>query len=384
MKRIILISLAAIFIALLSITAWNWRFINRAATYPADKPITSVEWYDAMDVVEGNLQRPLPSLAVQNSQLDRSQIAKAVRFAREQNSSALVAAWGDSIMIEEYWQGSDPSSYTNSMSMAKSILVTLLGIAVQNGYIKSIKEPVSAYIPEWQNDERSLITIEHLLRMTSGLRIYDDQGDPFSDLVQLYLGLDAAETAVAVTAAKSPGQIFEYNNANSQVLGVILERATGMDYADFMSEHLWKPLGAGNAKQWLDVPDGTAKTFCCMFARARDWVRLGQMLARGGSYNGQQILSEEWIAEMISPGIETDYGLHIWLGFTAIGRRKDHRSEPFVAKDMYWMDGADMQRVYIIPSYQLVIVRVGERASAWDDAIIPNALVRAVKKAEKK
>ena len=265
------------------------------------------------------------------------------------------------------------------MSMAKSSLAMLIGIAISEGHIDSEDDPVAKYLPEWANDERADITIKHLLQMTSGLRLYDDKADPFSDLVQMYLGTDAAATALAVPAVRPPGERFQYNNANSLTLGVLLERVTGKRYAFYLSEKIWQPIGAQDAGYWLDKPDGMARTFCCFFATGRDWLRLGKMLLHNGQVNTLQVVPESWLKRMItSSELEPDYGYQIWLGFSDNGRRKKHRSEPFIPRDMYWFDGADIQRLYIVPSYQLAIVRLGEDPGKWDDSFVVNTLIRGM------
>ena len=265
------------------------------------------------------------------------------------------------------------------MSMAKSVLALLIGIAISEGHIDSEDDPVAKYLPEWRNDERANITIKHLLQMASGLRRYDDKNDPFSDLVQLYLGDDAAATALSVPAEIEPGTKFQYNNANSQTLGVLLERVTGKRYTEYLSEKLWQPIGAQDAAFWLDRPGGMAKVFCCFFTTTRGWARLGQLLLHNGKVDSLQVVPTGWLQKMITPSpLEPDYGYQIWLGFSEDGTRKKHRSEPFIPRDMFWLDGADIQRVYVVPSYKLVIVRLGEDVAKWDEAFVVNTLIRGM------
>ena len=181
----------------------------------------------------------------------------------------------------------------------------------------------------------------------------------------------------------APGMRWQYNTVNSQILGVLIERVTGKRYADYLSEKIWKPLGAQDAAMWLDRPGGNVRTFCCFFATPRDWARVGLLFQNGGTIGGKRLFPAAWLARMLTASqFEPDYGYQVWLGFSENGRRKRHRSEPLIARDMFWLDGHDIQRVYVIPSYQLVIVRIGEWSGGmWDDALIPNTLVRAIRPA---
>lgn len=357
------------------VVAWNWVFINRALTYP-DDPITKVDWYTPMEMIPSGVRTPIPTARPQISQAALDKIA---RYAQEHNSSALLVMHQGKMVLEKYWRGHDRNTYTNSMSLAKTVLSLLIGVAIAEGNIQSELDPVAKYIPEWANDDRAKITIEDLLKMQSGLRDYEVTDDPFSDIVQMYLGSDAQAAALKVPAQTPPSQIFAYTNANSQILGLVLERATGQRFGQYLATKLWQPIGAQEAQLWLDRPNGNAKPFCCLFARSQDWLRVGQLLLNSGKVNQQQIVPAKWIKKMVtSDGVEPFYGYHIWLkARTQDGPGYTKRAtETFLADDMFYLDGWGQQRVYIMPSQELVVVRVGEKPKAWDDAVIPNTLIR--------
>ena len=358
------------------VVAWNWTLINRALTYP-DGPITNVGWYTPMETISGTSEKPIPTAS--SPQISATALEQIERYAQDQDSSALLVMHQGQIVLEKYWRGHDPAAYTNSMSLAKTVLSLLIGIAIADGNIQSELDPVAKYIPEWANDDRAKITIEDLLRMQSGLRDYEASDDPFSDIVQMYLGKDAKAAALKVPAQNTPGQQFEYVNANSQVLGVVLERTTGKRFGEYLNTKLWQPIGAQEAQLWLDRPDGNAKPFCCMFVRSQDWLRVGQLLLNSGKIQQTQIVPAEWIDKMVTPSeVEPVYGYHIWLkARTQKGPGyKKMASESFLAEDMFYLDGFAQQRVYVMPSQALVVVRVGEKPKNWDDAFIPNTLIR--------
>jgi CubicO group peptidase (beta-lactamase class C family) len=137
-------------------------------------------------------------------------------------------------------------------------------------------------------------------------------------------------------------------------------------------------LAASNASVWLDRAGGTAKTYGGLFATARDWARIGLLFLNQGAVGDRQVVPREWIRKMITPSdLEPDYGLHIWLGYEPGGSRKGEREDPFPG-DLYYLDGEDKQRVYIVPSRSLVIVRLGEDPGAFDDSFLPNIIIKGL------
>lgn len=362
--------------------AVDWRLLARSLTYP-DRPITSTNWYQPQQKVAGMAPQAPPLAKTETTEISPEALQTALEFAEAQNSVALLVMHRDRLVLEQYWQGHQAADLVNSMSMVKTLLGLLIGVAIEEGKIGSIQDPVGTYLPEWANDSRGDITIADLLYMQSGLR-NDDRTDTLrSDLVQLYGGSDAQKLALKIPLDRPPGQAFAYNNFNSQLLSIVLERATGESFGDYLSSRLWQPLAAGDGFLWLDRPKGHAKPFCCFFATAQDWVRLGQMLLHGGQVGDRQVIPSAWIEQMRrSSSLEPTFGLHIWLkARTAAYPQVNYASSaPFAAADTFYLDGRHHQRVYVIPSEELVIVRIGEDPLAWDDAVIPNALVEGLRR----
>jgi CubicO group peptidase (beta-lactamase class C family) len=174
-----------------------------------------------------------------------------------------------------------------------------------------------------------------------------------------------------------PGTRFQYNNFNTQVLSLVLETVSGLRLREYLSQKLWKPIGAKTAFLWKDSQEGMARAYCCFFARARDLGRLGQLILNHGMVGGKQIVSRRWIEIMSeASSLEPEYGLHIWRASRDGQRRSKNRKEEFLDSSMVYFDGKHRQRVYILPKYDLVIVRTGERPQTWDDSFLPNTLVR--------
>jgi CubicO group peptidase (beta-lactamase class C family) len=373
---------AALLLALLCLAATvvfalrSRVFLARLTTYP-DNPVTDAAWYQPREPVRGSPGEALPTAATPQVLADA--LAKAAEYAERKNSSALLVVHHGEVVAEHYWRGQTPDALTNSMSMAKTVVALLVGVALAEGKIGSIDEPASKYLPEWAGDGRHRITLRQLLEMASGLADAEHNDDPFSPVGRMYLGSDSRAVVAGTPLAFEPGSKFDYNSINTQALSVVLERATGRRYADYLSEKLWRPLGASDASVWLDREGGEAKTFCCLFATARDWARVGLLLLHEGQVGSRQVVPADWVRRMRTPSArEPDYGLHLWLG--GQGVRKEDREEEFLADDLVYLDGKFKQRVYVIPSRDLVIVRVGEQARGWDDAFLPNAVLRGLER----
>lgn len=356
--------------------AWNWTFLQRAMTYPEHADITTPEWYEPKAKVAGNFTEALPT--ADSLTISEAALNELADYVGAQNSTALLVMHKGKLVLEKYWEGSDAETTSNSMSMVKTIIGLLIGKAIEEGKIGSEMDLVSDYIEEWKGDAREKITIQDLLYMQSGLRNEDVAGDPFSDITWMYAGPDVEATTLAIPSIKAAAEVYEYNNANSQILGIILERVTGMDIEDYASEKLWKPIGAKDAGWWLDLKDGMPKTFCCYFARARDWARVGKMMMDEGKWNAEQVIAAEWIEKMLVPSkLERDYGYHLWLGYEDGGRKAEQRKQMF-AEPVFTIDGREKQHVYVVDTEDLIIVRIGEEPDEWDEGYIPNVLIRDI------
>ncbi|WP_240966707.1 serine hydrolase [Nodosilinea sp. P-1105] len=361
----------------------DWRLLSRPITYP-DNPITNADWYQPQQRVVGGPRGSAPIPASDTTVIPPEALGTAVEFAEAQNSVALLVMHRDRLVLEQYWHDHAADSPINGMSMTKTLVALLMGIAIDEGHITSLQDPIATYIDEWADDDRGQITLADLLYMQSGLRNDDRTTTLQSDLVQLYGGSDVHRTALAIPAEDPPGQQFAYNNVNSQLAAIALERATGESFGDYLSSRLWQPLGSDDGFLWLDRPGGNAKPFCCFFATVRDWLRVGQMILHQGRVNDTQVVPAAWIQQMqgASP-LEPTFGLHLWIKARtpAYPQVNQAASAPFAAPDTVYLDGRYHQRVYVIPSYDLVIVRIGEYPPAWDDAVIPNALVDGLQQA---
>jgi CubicO group peptidase (beta-lactamase class C family) len=274
-------------------------------------------------------------------------------------TTAFLVARDNELLYEKYFNGYNERSVNTSFSMAKSFASALVGIAIEEGHIKSVEEPITNYLPELlERDERfGSITIRHLLTMTSGIKYEEGGFLPWSeeaDDTKTYYATDLRELALEnCRIEEKPGEYFEYNNYNPLLVGMILERATGMPVARYLQEKLWKPLGMEADGSWsLDsTQGGFEKMESGLNARARDFARFGMLFAKEGSWEGEQLTPRRWVEESTRADTTTDPSLdyqYFWWVDTPDG--KNH----FSARGNYG------QYIYVAPEKDLVIVRLGK------------------------
>lgn len=376
-------------------TTWRdeFRFWQRWLSIQKQTPRSFPDWLDVRDTVKGSNENTLPTATPEAATITPEALAAATTYAEQTKSLSLIVWREGQIELEKYWDGFGPNDRSETYSMAKSVLGLAVGLAIDRGAIGSIDESASNYLPEWRGTAKETITIRQLLDMSSGVHHerfnYTLMQNPWRLGLRTFLGSDIADKVLNYGVDAIPGAAFNYNSANSQILLSLVERATGQRYADFVSDALWKPLGAADATLWLDRPNGTAKAFSYFQARPQDWLRVGMMIADDGMYNGLPVVSPAWLAQMATPSARNpNYGLHMWVGSPASGKRFYNtntaigitHSEPYVTDDVRFFDGGGGHRVYIVPSKRLVIVRTGSvNRPDWDDAVLPNTILRGLR-----
>lgn len=338
------------------------------------------------EVVRGGPAGDIP--AASTATLSRETLDTAIAYGNATGSHALLIYHDDGLALEHYFPGSDANTLTPTQSMHKSVVAMLIGIAIDQGYINSIDDSASLYLTEWANDDRARITIKHMLRQTSGIEYSSVGFKTILGFLRMMLGPDVTTETLELPLEVEPGIRFDYNTAIPQNAGLIIERATGMRYADYLSSALWQHVSTSDAYVYLDSAEkGMARTGCCLDATARSWLSIGLLHLNAGRINNRQVVPEKWIRAIAVPGEHNpNYGYFTWLGNRHEPMRSYNRkssagvvhSEPFIAPDVIYFDGFGGQRVYIIPSNRLIIVRTGDIAADWDDAYLPNLLVRGL------
>lgn len=274
-------------------------------------------------------------------------------YLEDHKTVAFLIIRNDTIHYEKYFSGYDDKSIVPSFSMAKSVTSILIGCAIDDGLIKSVDEPITNYIPELKQNGFDKVTIKHVLQMTSGIRFNESYVNPFGDAARFYYGRNLRKAISKMKLKDEPGKKFDYTSGNTQLLGLILERALkNKSVTQYLQDKLWTPLGMEFDGSWsLDKKkNGLEKTFCCLNARARDFAKIGRLYLHKGNWNGKQIVSEKWVEESTrqdtTEGSVNYYQYQWWL---------PSPDGDFIA------EGILGQFVYVNPMKDLIIVRLGKK-----------------------
>ena len=288
-------------------------------------------------------------------------------FLAKNRTQAFIAIQDDAIIYEQYFNGASRDSIVTSFSTAKSFTSTLIGIAISEGYIHSMNDPITDYLPELVERDPAFanITIRDLLMMSSGIKYVEFpyvNGDDaktyyYPDLRWLTLN----DTKIVGT----PGEHFLYNNYHPHLLGMILERATGTSVAGYLQEKIWKPVGMEYPGSWSLDEHGFEKMESGINARAIDFAKFGSLFLHNGNWNGVQVVPSEWVAEATQADTSVDYvnyyphdfifkngqGYYKYMWW---GIQHDEQNYDFMAL------GNHGQIIYISPQKNLIILRYGE------------------------
>ena len=366
---------------------YDWRQITRpaAGTLPQHDPRHPAYWPEER-VAGAARPQPLPRRA--GSCLTPDRLAGAQALVERAGSSAFLVWRDGAIEHEWYGPGHGPETRLDPASMHKTVLGIAFGLAQADGFVRDLDAPVSTWLKEWAGDARGRISLRQMLNMASGLAPLKYDLTPGAPYSRALLGADSTEVPLQLALADTPGQVFNYQSPISQLLGLVLERATGERYAQYLSRRLWQPLGAADAWVALDRPGGLARTASALMARPEDWLRLGLLFADGGRFDGREVVPARWIEAMRTPSpANPNYGLHLWLASPHAALRRYNAatpvgvpaSQPFLAADTVFFDGAGAQRVYVSAKEKLVIVREGTGTFQWDDSALPNAVLSALR-----
>ncbi|MDX1761562.1 MAG: serine hydrolase [Christiangramia sp.] len=267
---------------------------------------------------------------------------------QELETAAFLIIKNDSIWFEEYYNGYTDSSKTNSFSMAKSIVTALMFKAIQDGYLENTDQPVSDFFPQFQDD----LSVGDLSTMSSGLDWDENYYSPFSSTARGYFGKDLREQILELEVVETPGEEFKYLSGNTELLGMVIEKASGKSLSEYLSESFWKPLGMNDDALWQVDSDENdmEKAYCCISSNARNFAKFGKLFINYGEWNNKQLLDSSYIALASQPHFEETpyYGYGFWLS--------DYKD-----KKIFYMRGVLGQYVIMIPEDDLVIVRLGRK-----------------------
>lgn len=291
---------------------------------------------------------------------NRKELTPALRQVLEDyDSTAFLVLHEGKIRQEVYWDNYSKLRNSNSFSAAKSIVGILIGVALDEGRIKSLDQPVADFLPSFDTPEKRPIRVGDVLRMASGLDFEENYKSAISDTAKAYYGKDLPGLIAELKVEVAPGTQYRYKSGDTQILGMILEKATGRSLAEYASEKLWQPLGAVHDAQWsLDQAGGVEKAYCCFYSNAHDFARVGYLYLHGGVFKGQRIVSADYVRQAVTPhalpgpdGQPTDYyGYQWWI--------LQHKGQ-----QVFYARGIHGQYVFAIPGLDMVVVRLGHERS---------------------
>ena len=271
---------------------------------------------------------------------------------KEFGTVAYVVIHKDTIIAEKYYKGYSSSSESNSFSMAKTLVSMMMGKALELGYINSLDDKVIDYIPELKGEFASEVKIIDLATMTSGLKWDEGTSDPFSPVAKQYFVSDVEELMLNQPIVDKPGETNHYSSGNTQLLSILIERASGIKTDKFFGDEIWSKINPDNDAYWQvdSKKRGNIKSFCCFHSNARDFSRLGKLYLNYGNWNGNQIIDSAFVKSSMKPFLDDfdAYGIGLWL--------KKHKE-----LNVSLMSGHQGQYVIMIPEKELIITRLGQR-----------------------
>lgn len=284
-------------------------------------------------------------------------------FMAHQRSASLIIVQDGKIRLEKYGLDFDKDGRWTSFSVAKSITSTLVGAAIKDGYIRSIDDNVSTYIPDLKGSVYDTVTIKQLMTMTSGVRWNEDYADPNSDVAKFNAhkaeqGVDVTVSYMRQLVREAPaGTKWVYKTGETNLIGVLVSSATGKKLSDYLSEKIWKPFGMQQDASWILGTGGHEISGCCVQASTRDFARFGLFLLGGGMAGGKAVLPENWITEATSKHAATNdfvfgYGYQWWSledgaymarGIFGQGIFIDPKRNLVIASNSNWPQATDKQ-----------------------------------------
>ncbi len=269
-------------------------------------------------------------------------------YLNENKTLSYAVIKNDTLVYEWYAKKYDETSTVTTFSLAKSLVSLLIGCAVDEGKIQSIDDPIRKYLPEMKADGTDKISIRHVLNMSSGFASNESYYNPFGEVAKFYYGRQLEKYVYDLEMDLEPGAMMRYKSSDTQILGLIIEAATGKKLADYMEEKFWSKMGMEYDASWsLDKKNGTEKAFCCLNAKTLDIAKFGKLLIQKGKWNGEQLISEEWLSNIYNPKrMFKGYSMQWWL--------YEDKDEAFVAQ------GILGQYLYINPNKKTIIVRFGK------------------------
>lgn len=349
-------------VAILYITDTDYLIKAVRTIYAKGYTTAYLEDYKEFDnkVVENGTPQPWPNHKDYNSAKETDALNK---MNKDMGTIAYVIIKNDSIWFENYYEGYDENSKSNSFSMAKSYVSGMLEKAIEQGYIKNLDQPVSDFFKEFSEGKAAKMTVGDLSSMCSGTNWDEAYYSPLSITTRAYFDDDLSKVILGLKVVDDPGTKYKYASGDTQLLAMVIEKATGKKLYNYLSETFWKPLGSENSTLWqVDSKEhDLVKAYCCIASNAKDFARYGKLFKDHGKWNGKQILDSTFIAKSLTPrfAASPEYGYGWWL------------LQNYKGKDYFMMRGHLGQYVIVQPEDNVIIVRLGDRSGKEEGRVDP-------------
>ena len=309
--------------------------------------ISDYEYFDNREIKSAN---PQPwALHKQYNTIDESDKLKELNDERKTKSFLVIK--NDSILFEKYYDGHKQTDISNSFSVAKSIVTSMMGKAIMEGKIKGLDQPVSDFFEEYKNGLASELTVGDLASMSSGMKWNEKYYSVINITSESYFTDDLRSVILGQEIENKPGKGFRYSSGDTQLLAMIIEKATGTSLSNYLSQKFWDPMGAENLALWqIDSKEsGMEKAYCCIAATARDFARFGKLYIDKGKWGDTEILDSSFVELSLNPVFDDSpfYGYGWWL-------------YEFEGKKVFTMNGHRGQFVISFPDENIIIVRQGD------------------------
>jgi CubicO group peptidase (beta-lactamase class C family) len=340
-------------VAILYITDTDYLLKAVRTIYAKGYTTAFLEDYKEFDnaEIQNSTAQPWPIHKDYNSVTETERLQK---YNDAYGTIAYVIIKNDSVWFENYYDGFDKDAKTNSFSMAKSYVSGLMGKAIEEGYIKSLNQPVSDFFPEFSEGLAAKMTVGDLSSMASGTNWDEKYYSPLSITTRAYFDDDLKKVILGLKVVEEPGQVYKYASGDTQLLAMVIEKATGKKLYDYLTESFWKPLGSENPALWQvdSEAHGLVKAYCCIASNAKDFARFGKLYKDHGKWNGKQLLDSAFVAKSITPRFveSPQYGYGFWM------QKRD-------GKSFFMMRGHLGQYVIVEPEDNIIIVRLGHQKS---------------------
>lgn len=352
MKKILKWTLIVLGVLILLIYIFNIDYIFKGVRtiYFTGNNTAFISDYEYFDNKEIRSSNPQPwALHKQYNTIDESDELEQLNYERKTKSFLVIK--NDSILFEKYYDGHKQTDISNSFSVAKSIVTSMMGKAIMEGKIKSLNQPVSDFFEEYKDGMASELTVGDLASMASGMKWNEKYYSVINITSESYFTDDLRSVILRQEIENRPGQAFRYSSGDTQLLAMVIEKATGTSLSDYLSQKFWSPMGAENFALWqIDSKEsGMEKAYCCIAATARDFARFGKLYIDKGKWGDTEILDPSFVELSLKPVFEDSpfYGYGWWL-------------YEYEGKKVFTMNGHRGQFVISFPDENIIIVRQGD------------------------